>query len=121
MAVEDRARLASGGAAGERTGTVGNEQEPRTDAAGRRRFPAARVRRPEPETRAEPGFGDEAGQEFGADLGAPEPVSRSPFAPRSFAGGRVQVFGCSPAWLLISLVASIVLTLVLNLVLGVFS
>lgn len=38
----------------------------------------------------------------------------SMFAPRSFAGGRVQVFGCSPGFLLISLVASILLTILLN-------
>ena len=91
---------------------MGNEREPNGDAGGRRRFPAARLRRPEPGA----GIEDEAGQEFGA---GPAP-SRSPFAPRSFGGGRVQVFGCSPAFLLISLVASVVLTLLLNLVLGLF-
>jgi hypothetical protein len=40
------------------------------------------------------------------------------FGPRSFAGGRVQVYGCSPGCLLVSLIvsvlASILLTLLLN-------
>ena len=43
------------------------------------------------------------------------------FGPRSFAGGRVQVYGCSPGCifisLAISLIASIVLTLLLNAIL----
>lgn len=48
-----------------------------------------------------------------------EPVERrSPFAPHTFGGGRVRVYGCSPGFLLISLVASVVLTLILNLFLG---
>ena len=77
-------------------------QEPGT--GGRRRLPAARLR-----PRA-------TGQ-------APEPAEGttgrgSLFAPRSFAGGRVQVVGCSPSCLLVSLIASIVLTLLLNLILG---
>lgn len=102
---------ALGADAGERTGTVGNEQEPRANGE-ERRFPAARLRQPEaaPSDEAVPAEGYERG---------PAP-SRSPFAPRSFAGGRVRVFGCTPAWLLISLVASIVLTLVLNLIVGLF-
>jgi hypothetical protein len=40
------------------------------------------------------------------------------FGPRSFGGGRVQVYGCSPGCIilscLVSLVASILLTLLLN-------
>jgi hypothetical protein len=39
------------------------------------------------------------------------------FGPRSYRGGRVQVFGCSPGCLLVSLIGSIVLTLALNLLL----
>lgn len=45
-------------------------------------------------------------------------VGRQLFGPRSFAGGRVQVYGCSPgcliASLLVSVLASVVLTLLLN-------
>jgi len=40
------------------------------------------------------------------------------FAPRSFAGGRVQVFGCSPGCLIMSLVISVVLSVVLTLLLN---
>lgn len=45
---------------------------------------------------------------------------RSLFEPRRFGGGRVQVFGCSPGCLLLSLVVSIALTVLLNLILNVF-
>ena len=36
------------------------------------------------------------------------------FGPRSFGGGRIQVWGCSPGCLVVSLIASVVLTLLLN-------
>ena len=40
------------------------------------------------------------------------------FGPRSFRGGRVQVYGCSPGCIImsciVSLIASILLTLLLN-------
>lgn len=39
------------------------------------------------------------------------------FGPRDVAGGRVQVWGCSPGCLLLSLLVSIVLTILLNLIL----
>jgi hypothetical protein len=39
------------------------------------------------------------------------------FGPRDVAGGRVQVWGCSPGCLLLSLLVSIVLTILLNLLL----
>jgi hypothetical protein len=42
------------------------------------------------------------------------------FGPDDFAGGRVQVWGCSPGCLLLSLLVSIVLTILLNLVLNWF-
>ncbi|MBA2276170.1 MAG: hypothetical protein H0W06_00275 [Chloroflexia bacterium] len=45
---------------------------------------------------------------------------RSLFGPRSFAGGRVQVFGCSPGCLLLSLAVSIIATIILNLLLNWF-
>jgi hypothetical protein len=40
------------------------------------------------------------------------------FGPRSFAGGRVQVYGCSPGCILISLVVSVVLSVLLTLALN---
>ena len=46
-------------------------------------------------------------------LGA-ESARSGPFGPRSFRGGRIQVYGCSPGCLLISVVVSLILTLILN-------
>jgi hypothetical protein len=43
---------------------------------------------------------------------------RSLFGPREFRGSRVQVYGCSPGCLLLSILASIVLTVLLNLLLS---
>jgi len=40
------------------------------------------------------------------------------FGPRSFGGGRVQVYGCSPGCLLVSLLVSIVLSVALTLLLN---
>ncbi len=37
-----------------------------------------------------------------------------PFAPRLFAGNRVRVYGCSPGYLILSLLLSLILTLILN-------
>lgn len=42
------------------------------------------------------------------------------FQPRSFRGGTVQVYGCSPRCILLSLLVSIVLTVVLNIILNLF-
>jgi hypothetical protein len=42
------------------------------------------------------------------------------FGERSYRGGRVRVYGCSPGCLLVSLLASIVLTIVLNLLIRAF-
>jgi hypothetical protein len=42
------------------------------------------------------------------------------FGPRDVAGGRVQVYGCSPGCLLVSLLVSIILTVLLNLILNWF-
>jgi hypothetical protein len=42
------------------------------------------------------------------------------FGGRSFGGGRVRVYGCSPGCLLMSLLASIVLTILLNLLIRAF-
>ncbi len=60
----------------------------------------------------EPGARDDtggwgAGSPFGGGGGGP-------FAPRTFGGGRVRVYGCSPGCLLISVLVSLFLTLVLN-------
>lgn len=40
------------------------------------------------------------------------------FGPREFRGGRVQVYGCSPGWILMWLLISLVITVILNLLLG---
>jgi hypothetical protein len=42
---------------------------------------------------------------------------RQMFGGRRYAGGRVQVFGCSPGCLVMSLFLSLVLTIILNLIL----
>lgn len=45
---------------------------------------------------------------------------RDVFGPKSYKGGRVQVWGCSPGCLILSIVVSVLLTIFLNLVLGAF-
>lgn len=42
------------------------------------------------------------------------------FGPRELRSGRVQVHGCSPGCLLLSLLASVVLTILLNVILNWF-
>lgn len=42
---------------------------------------------------------------------------RALFGGRSYAGGRVRVYGCAPGCLLASIAVSIVLTVLLNLLL----
>ena len=39
------------------------------------------------------------------------------FRPRTFRGGRVQVYGCSPGCLVISLAVSVLLTILINVML----
>ena len=39
--------------------------------------------------------------------------------PRSYRGGRVQVYGCSPGCLFVSLALSLFLTLILNACAGI--
>jgi hypothetical protein len=45
---------------------------------------------------------------------------RSLFGPKTYRGGRVQVWGCSPGCLLLSILVSVVLTIALNLLLNLF-
>lgn len=45
---------------------------------------------------------------------------RKLFGPTSFREGRVQVYGCSPGCLVVSLLVSIMLTLLINAVLNLF-
>lgn len=40
--------------------------------------------------------------------------------PRSYRGGQIQVYGCSPGCLLISLVLSLFLTLIVNVLIRAF-
>lgn len=51
---------------------------------------------------------------LGDDTPPVAPTRGSLFAPKSFAGGRVQVYGCSPKFLLLSLLLSLLLTILLN-------
>jgi len=55
----------------------------------------------------EPGMRDEPG--MGAPYG-----DRDPFGPRTLAGGRVRLYGCSPGCLIASVLVSLLLTLLLN-------
>ena len=45
---------------------------------------------------------------------------RSLFGGRSYRGGRVQVYGCSPGCLVLSLGVSLFLTLLINLLIRLF-
>lgn len=45
---------------------------------------------------------------------------RDMFGPRIYRGGKVQVWGCSPGCLLLSIGVSLILTLLLNLVINIF-
>lgn len=38
------------------------------------------------------------------------------FGPQTFRNGRVQLYGCSPRWILLSLILTVVLNLILRLV-----
>ncbi len=86
-------------------------------AAPVRRFGASRVRprvefgapRPRPEIAADeasplPPYAQPDEAPFGSAFGA----------PREFAGGRVRLYGCSPVWIIASLVISVLLTCLLN-------
>jgi hypothetical protein len=42
------------------------------------------------------------------------------FGGRSYRGGQVRVYGCSPGCLLVSLFASIVLTILVNVLIRLF-
>jgi hypothetical protein len=42
------------------------------------------------------------------------------FSPRSYRGGQVKVYGCSPGCLLVSLLLSLFLTLAINLLIRAF-
>ena len=84
------------------------------------RLPASRLRRRADEAEPNRTLAPDEVPETGDLLERPQapepgvPPGGSLFAPRSFAGGRVQVFGCSPGFLLISLLASLFLTILLN-------
>jgi hypothetical protein len=42
------------------------------------------------------------------------------FGPRSYRGGRVRVYGCSPGCLIVSLLLSLFVTLAVNLLIRAF-
>ena len=60
--------------------------------------------------------GDYTGSPTGAPFGGGSQFGggSDPFAPRSFAGGRVRVYGCSPGCLGASVLISLILTILLN-------
>ena len=114
---------------------TGAEQKPDATSEPTRKFGAARVRprvefgAPKPsEYQAQPtqpltpdvlddrpdgGYSRPSGDSpFGG--GSTFGGGNDPFAPRSFAGGRVRVYGCSPGCLGASVVISLILTLLLN-------
>ncbi len=76
------------------------EQEPRPAPTSKdsRRFPASRLRR-RPTEQLPP---------------ETMPSDPLPMAGRRLGSGRVQAYGCSPRFLLISIVLSLILTIVLN-------
>ena len=43
-----------------------------------------------------------------------------PFGGRSYGGGRVRVYGCSPGCLLVSLAVSVILTVLVNVLIRLF-
>jgi hypothetical protein len=47
-------------------------------------------------------------------------VARRQPRPKSFAEGRVQIYGCSPGCLLLSLAVSVILTIILNVLIRLF-
>lgn len=107
--------------------TSGSEQTPEPSSTRPRRFGATRVRprievgRPKPEEVPtgtpltpevlEPGMERDP---QGVGMGTPFGGGADPFGPRTFAGGRVRVYGCSPGCLIASLLVSLLLTLLLN-------
>jgi len=92
-------------------------------AAPARRFGASRVR-PRVEFGAARSRPDIAADEA-SSLPPYEQPDETPFgsafgAPREFANGRVRLYGCSPTWIIVSLVISVLLTCLLNAILNVF-
>jgi len=103
----------------------GNDQrsEPETGSPGQRprRFRATQLRprievgrpKPPPEApRQDPLVPEVVEPETGAPYGVGGRAD--PLGPRTFAGGRVRVYGCSPGCLVTSLLVSLFLTLLLN-------
>jgi hypothetical protein len=55
-----------------------------------------------------------SGWQAGGPFREPEGVGGWLFGPRSFGGGRVQVYGCSPGCIVLSLIVSLVLSILLT-------
>ena len=64
------------------------------------------------------GYGGGQGWGEGNPFGRREGIGGALFGPRSFGGGRVQVYGCSPGCIILSLVVSLILSIVLTLLLN---
>jgi hypothetical protein len=80
----------------------GRQQEPQDEARQEPLTPEVIDRRT-----ADEGQGWGAGAPLGGEGGGP-------FAPHTFGGGRVRVYGCSPGCLIVSVIVSLILTLLLN-------
>jgi hypothetical protein len=65
----------------------------------------------------EPGEAEYERRDYGDPFGG-RVDQNSPFGPRSFGGGRVQVYGCSPGCIIVSIVVSVVLSVLLTLLLN---
>ena len=116
--------MADGGAG--TPGTGSEPSRPRTESTGPSRLgnPTRLVpKRPQ----AEPAEGVPTPELVEADevYSSGDPFPQAPqtpgfggfgsmFGPRSIGGGRVQVWGCSPGCLIVSIVGSLLLTLILN-------
>lgn len=111
----------SGKAPDQESGTPPPAQEQRR-FGGTRVRPRVEVGRPKPPPETPSSFpltpevldGAPGDDGFGSGSGGPVGMGGDPFAPRSFAGNRVRVYGCSPGCLIMSLLVSLILTLILN-------
>ena len=67
----------------------------------------------------EPGSGGEySGWQAGGPFREPQGIGGWLFGPRSIAGGRVQLYGCSPGCIVLSLIVSLVLSILLSILIN---
>jgi hypothetical protein len=61
-----------------------------------------------------PGEGEAPEQAWHPSSDLPDHDPRNVFAPRTFGGGRIRVYGCTPGCLLLSVLASLILMFMLR-------